>query len=242
MLEISCPACGAGGRVPRNKMNVRLVCKKCLRVFHLSPGGQAVMGEPPVQKDVPQPKAARESSGLEMGGSFDDLTSRLGKLKLPKIDPRTLGIVGGVVLAVALGFWFFSRQTLEQRTENLAKAIMTTDMKGVLEMNLPGTEMETMQWFNETYKRYMDLKLALGGQDAGVKINVLSDGTSGPAVVVLQLSSEGLRFGGSVMADALQPRTTSSNSPPLLELHLYWVKGSWGNWVLDGKRTYEGKP
>ncbi len=241
MLDISCPGCGAGGRVPRNKMNTRLVCKKCLRVFHLSPSGHAVLGEPPVQKDVPQPRAVRESSGLELAGSFDDVAARLGKIKLPKVEPRTLGIIAGALLLVALGFWFFSRLTLEKRTENFAKAMMTADMKQVLEMNVPGTEMETMSWFNDTYRRYMDLKLALGGQDAGAKITVLADGSSGPAVVVLKLSSEGLRLAGP-MAEALQPNTTSASSPPSQELHLYWVKDSWGNWLLDGKRTSEDKP
>ena len=242
MLEISCPACGAGGRVPRNKTGARLVCKKCLRVFHLSPGGKAVLGEPPVPKDAPQPKPQRESSdGLDFGGSLEDLTSRLGKLKLPKIEPRTVGIAAGVALVVALGFWLFSRQSLETRTRNFAKAMMAADMKPILEMTLSGTEMETMTWFNDTYKRYMDLKLALGGVDAGVTTSVLADGSSGPAVVVLLLSSEGHRF-GDTMAQALQPNTTSTSSPRKLELHLYWVKDGWGNWVLDGKRTSVDKP
>jgi hypothetical protein len=241
MFEIKCPACGAGGRVPRNKAGARLVCKKCLRVFHMSPSGQAVLGEPPAPKEVPQQKVERESPGLEMGGSFDELAAKLAKFKLPKVSPRTLGIAGGVVMLAALGFWLFSRLSVEKRTENFAKALMAADMKSVLEMNAPGTEMETMQWFNDTYKRYMDLKLALGGQDAGAKVVTMADGSSGPAVVVLRLSSEGTRFGGE-LAGALQPRADASSTPPMLELHLYWVKDSWGNWVLDGKRTAEDKP
>jgi hypothetical protein len=242
MIEINCPACGAGGRVPRDKTGARLVCKKCLRVFHLSPSGHAVLGEPPEPKEAPKAqKAARESPVLELGGSLDDLTARLGKIKLPKISPRTLGIVGGVALVAALGFWFFSRLSIEKRTENFAKALMVADMKTVLEMNAPGTEMETMVWFNDIFKRYGELKLAMGGQDAKAKIALLSDGSNGPAVVVLRLSSEGTRLGGQ-LAEALQPRTDATSSPPVLELHLYWVKDTWGNWVLDGKRTGEDKP
>ena len=47
MIEMSCPRCGAGGRVPRDKVNSRLVCKKCLQVFHLSSSRQPIIGEPP---------------------------------------------------------------------------------------------------------------------------------------------------------------------------------------------------
>src|SRR5262249_49109459 len=43
MIEMSCPRCGAGGRVPRERVNSRLVCRKCLQVFHLSPSLQPVI-------------------------------------------------------------------------------------------------------------------------------------------------------------------------------------------------------
>ena len=31
MIDMNCPSCGAGGRIPREKVNTRLVCKKCLQ-------------------------------------------------------------------------------------------------------------------------------------------------------------------------------------------------------------------
>ena len=74
MIEMKCPGCGAGGRIPRDKKNTRLVCKKCLKVFHMSPGGKTVLGEPPTAKDAPKEKARRESSGgggIEFGGGLD---------------------------------------------------------------------------------------------------------------------------------------------------------------------------
>jgi hypothetical protein len=216
------------------------VCKKCLRVFHLGPGGRAVLGEPPEPKEVPQAKPVRESSGFEMGGSLDELAARLVKLKLPNVSPRTLGIIGGVAFVLALGFWFFSRLSVEKRTENFAKSFVKADMKTVLDMNAAGTEIDTMQWFNDVYRRWGELKLALG-QDPGATVKVIADGSNGPAVVVLRFSSEGTRFGDH-LSDALIPRPNAANPPQALELHLYWVKDSWGNWVLDGKRTAEDKP
>jgi len=47
MIEIKCPACGAEGRASKEKIQTRLVCRKCLRVFHVTPSGKTVLGEPP---------------------------------------------------------------------------------------------------------------------------------------------------------------------------------------------------
>ena len=111
MIEMKCPGCGAGGRAPRDKMNTRMVCKKCLKVFHLSPSGTPVLGEPPASKNATKEKAKRESTGggIEFGGSFDDLTQRFGKVKLPRVSGAPVGISALVIVIAALGIWFFAR-------------------------------------------------------------------------------------------------------------------------------------
>ena len=40
MIDMKCPSCGAGGRIPREKVNTRLVCKKCLESLSRDLGGQ----------------------------------------------------------------------------------------------------------------------------------------------------------------------------------------------------------
>jgi len=225
-------------------MNTRLVCKKCLRVFHLGPTGTPVLGEPPAPKDIPKERAPRESSGGQLSGSFDELASRLGKLKLPKVSPQTLGIIAGVALVAGLGFWFFARQSLETRAGRIAKAIMTdpADVKTVVDISIPGTEIDAIMWFNDAVKRYGELKNAMAGIEPRVKFKILSDGSSGPAVVVAQFSSEGTRLQGTTFAETTQPTPSLSNSSSMLELPLYLVKDFWGNWLLDAKRTAEGRP
>ncbi|MGZ6057713.1 MAG: hypothetical protein ACXWOV_19350 [Isosphaeraceae bacterium] len=47
MLAIKCPACGAEGRASKEKIQTRLVCRKCLRVFHVTPSGKTVLGACP---------------------------------------------------------------------------------------------------------------------------------------------------------------------------------------------------
>jgi len=219
-------------------MNVRLVCKKCLRVFHLTPSGQPVMGEPPAPKDAPREKAVREP-GYELRGPIDAALDRLSTLKMPQISPRTIALVAGVFVVLGIGYWVLARQSLEKRNEVLVRALMTTDMKTVMDFSVPGTEMDTIMWYNNTYKDYMDLKLALGGIDAGMKTKILDEGKNGLAVVVTQLSEEGTRLAGAGLTEGPIP---SKSTKSMLELHTYWVRDAFGNWRFDGSRSLKGIP
>ena len=51
MIDLECPHCGRVGSVPRDKTNVRLLCKKCHMPFHLGPAGRAIPGDPPVARE-----------------------------------------------------------------------------------------------------------------------------------------------------------------------------------------------
>ena len=79
------------------------------------------------------------------------------------------------------------------------------------------------------------------GIDASLNTNILSDGSNGPAVVVVQFSTAGTRLGNAGV-EALQPIPSKSNTSSTLEEHLYFVKDSFGNWLLDGTRTLNDKP
>jgi hypothetical protein len=237
MIEMKCPACGAGGRAPREKIGARLVCKKCLRVFHLTPSGQAVLGEPPQPKEAPREKAARETYGIETPEAFEQLAHKIANIKLP--TPRTFGIMGAVALVGLLGYWFFSRQPLEARARTVAEAIIKTDMKQVVDMCVPGTENEAIQWYAETYKKYMNLKLALG-HDAGIKIKTLGESKGNATTVIAVFAQEGQRGEGTALLDTIQTIPSLSNTPAVLEVPLFFVVNAWGNWVLDGKRTAIG--
>jgi hypothetical protein len=241
MIEMKCPGCGAGGRIPRDKMNTRLVCKKCLKVFHMSPGGTTVLGEPPAAKNASKEKARRESSGgggIEFGGGLD-LSSTFSKIKLPRISGAAAGISALVILIAAVGIWFFARQSLKQRAEVVAKAVMSQEaVKDIVDVSVPETAIEVIKWHSQTSMKYGELKMALGGLDAGLNINVLAESSGGPGVVVVQYSAEGTRLGSAGM-DAIQPIPSRNSVPTKLEVHLYFVKDSFGNWLLDGKRTLE---
>jgi hypothetical protein len=241
MIDMKCPSCGAGGRIPKEKVNTRLVCKKCLRVFHVTSAGSTVLGEPAAPKDEARPRTARESARDDTAQSFDELTSRLSKIRLPQVDPATVGMVAGAILVLTLGYWFFFyKQSLATRTESVARAIIKSDMKTVVDLAAPGTEMDTMRWYNDVYKSYMDLKLTLAGQDAGITIQLPGEERGGATRVNLTLSKDGLRFDGSIFNDALSPNPSLSRAKQSLDVPLFWVKDLWGNYLLDGTKTFGG--
>ena len=240
MIDMKCPSCGAGGRVPREKVNTRLVCKKCLRVFHITASGNTVMGEPAAPKDAPtRGQSPREAARHDPVERFDDVASKLSSIKLPQFDPKVLGAIAGVVLLAALGFWFFSKQSLERRSQEIAKSFIKSDMKTAVDLSLPGTEMDTIRWYADVFKQYNELKLLFGGQEAGVVVQI--EGATGETVPVkLIFSKEGMRFDGSLFADIYQPNPNLNKGKSSLELPLFWTKDMWGNWLLDGSKTFAG--
>jgi hypothetical protein len=237
MIEMSCPRCGAGGRVPRDKVNSRLVCKKCLQVFHLNPSLKAVAGEPAPRKEAAKERAPRERMELglpELGG----LGEKLAKIKLP--DPKTMGIVAGVLLAIGFFWWLFSKQSVEQRAQTMASAIKTLDMDATVDLSMPGTELNAMKWLGDIHKEYTDLKLAIGNLEPGVQITVqpTSDGSSAQSLLVF--SREGATSTGPLsveQAASLEPK--SDEKKRSMEVVLFWTKDTWQAWRLDGKQTME---
>ena len=236
MIEMSCPRCGAGGRVPREKMNARLVCKKCLQVFHLTPSGQAVIGEPPAPKSVPKERAARERIEFDTS-ALEGLGKNLSKIRLP--DPKILGGIAIVLAIVGILSWIFSRESVETRSKILATAIAKGDIGTIMEMSMPETVGQAMSWGNEVYGHYADLKISMGGRDPGLKIQVQnsSEGNSAQALVVF--SKEGSTREGRLMTPDLEAPKPTRRSKDSIEIVLFWTPDTWGTWRLDAKRTAE---
>jgi hypothetical protein len=238
MIDMSCPRCGAGGRVPREKLNARLVCKKCLQVFHLTPSGQAVIGEPPARKDMPKVRAARERERIEFDtSSLEGLGKKLAQIRLP--DPKILAVVAVVLALTGLCYWIFSQESVEKRSQNLAAAIARGDIGKIMEMSLPETVGEAMKWGNDIYSQYADLKISMGGRDPAMQIQVQnnSEGNSAQALVVFSKGAP--RLESRAVAPDLEPPKPSKSGKDTIEIVLYWAPDTWGTWRLDAKRTAE---
>lgn len=241
MIDMNCPRCGAGGRVPRDKINARLVCKKCLQVFHLTPTLNAVIGEPPPPKKgaakqgpakVGEP---RERVEIEIPG-LSGVGEKLAKIKLP--DAKTMGIVAGVLLVVGLLSWLFSKQSIEQRSNALVKAIRRGDLESGVAMALPGTEMDAMTWLIDAHKQYLDVKMAIGNFDPGAKVQVQSSSGGSGGQTLIEFSREGATSSGPIaFSDDLAPPTPGKKQS--LQMVIFWSMDTWGNWRFDATRTAE---
>jgi len=236
MIEMACPRCGAAGRVPREKMNARLVCKKCLQVFHLRAGGVAVLGEPPVQKESPKERAPRERIELDVS-ALEGLGQKLAKIKLP--DPKILGAVVVVLLIIGVLSWVFSQESVETRTHHMATAITRGDIQTVMAMVYPGTEGEAMKWFYDIYPEYLDLKKSMGLQDPGVQIQAQNSSDGHTAQALLIFSRQGSPRAGSMEADELQAPKPNSKAKDSMQILLFWTPDTWGTWRFDAKKTAE---
>jgi hypothetical protein len=240
MIEMKCPSCGAAGRIPPYKLNVRLICKKCLKPFYISSSRHAVPGDPPIAKDAPKGMRSGEKSGFEKSEAIDAMASKISRLKLPQVSPATLGVILLVGLLVGGLYWFFSRQTLETRSETVAKTFMTGDIKTVTELCVPGTENDAIMWYGSVARKYNLLKMALAGEDPAVTVQPQGDTRGASALVIATFSRQGTRIASPAFMESLQPVPSLSNSNQTMELPLFWVKDMWGDWLLDGKRTGVG--
>jgi hypothetical protein len=221
-------------------LNVRLVCKKCLKTFHINSARHAVLGDPPIAKDAPKGTRAGEKSGYERSEAIDEIASKLTRLKVPQVSPLVLGIILLAGLLFGAVYWLFSRQTLETRSEIVAKSFIKSDMKAVIDLCVPGTETDAIVWYGEVWKKFNLLKKALAGEDPEVAVHAHGDTRGASALVVATFSKPGNRIASASFLESLQPVPSLSNSNETLELPLFWVKDVWGNWVLDGKRTAVG--
>src|SRR5262249_44706517 len=100
MIDLACPNCGRAGTIPREKINTRLVCKKCHVTFHMNTAGRTLLGEP--HQEVAKPEVTHHD-GPQLP-SFENL----GSLKdtLPTVSLKAL-LIGIAVIVVGGGLFMF---------------------------------------------------------------------------------------------------------------------------------------
>lgn len=234
MIGMSCPACGAVGRIPKDKINTRLVCKKCLKVFHVVPSGVSVLGPPPetgVTAHRSEPAAAAEPSM-----SLEDLLERLPKLRSVLV---TVGVLVGA-LFLAYGWSFVSAggsETPQDRGEKVVQAALSDNLAEIERLSLPGTGEEVSQWYNTIRPQCIQFKSLLGSAAPSVMVLLLQDNvpTTGSVNVTARLSSQ----------QAVTTRGAITSSPiavvnnPVVEIPLVITSEGWSRWRFDARRTLD---
>jgi hypothetical protein len=236
MFDIKCPACGADGRIPKQKIDTRLVCRKCLKVFHVTPSGNSVLGEPASAFQGATAKPSDPASAdptLRLDQFFENAKEKL-------TNPINLAVAAGVLLLGAAVIYFSSQsqESLQDRVEKVAKAAVEGDLRTVREMAASGTDADVEAWYTSIRPQCDQLRLRPGSNKVAV-FTVITRETPGQSADVLASinTEESLERRGKNLPDESIVVTTTSNQP--VSLPMGWTSEGWSGWRLDGKRTQE---
>ena len=148
MVEIECPACGAPGRVTKEKTLTRLVCRKCLKVFHVTASGRSVPGEPPnTSQTATSASAAKAAADPTKNSSSGSSVLRRG-VSCRRVG--TIGIVLGVLMLGAVTFFLYGYlrpDSLENRVTQAARAAVLGDRRTVQELAAAGSGDSIDDWY-----------------------------------------------------------------------------------------------
>jgi hypothetical protein len=236
MIEMKCPACGAEGRAPKDKVNTRLVCRKCLKVFHLTPSGRAVPGEPitPGARSGPTPE---ELAAANRTKNVDQFLDRIAKGQLPW---RALAIALGMIVLAGAASFVLTRHSepLPELATKVAQAALDGNVHLIASYASEGTKDDVVQWCESVHDQCNQLKLKLGSGKARIDIEVNQDssGSDGTDVVARLSSDENLdRKGGALPDPSLAMAAPASSQT--LSLPMTWRSEGWSGWRLDGRLT-----
>jgi hypothetical protein len=234
-IQMECPKCGAPGKVPRNKVQTRLVCRKCLAIFHLTPVGRAVLGEPPTTT------TAKEDSKSAVGRASAREPVEF-EFSMPKAPVLVGALALLLVLLLAVNFGLIgwggdSGLDVVNRATTVAQALADQNIDRFKAATLPGTETEAIQFFEKAR--------------AGLNMVRRRSPTSTiQATAQLQESAENqsrVRFLAVFMPNlgtARQQQITGVDAVPESEgaaalATLWFVRDNRGRWCLDGKSCTE---
>jgi len=233
MFEMTCPSCGAGGRVPRDKINVRLLCKKCLKPFHLSPTGRAVAGDPPITGVT---TLAAPATTVDKTREVDEFFNKIYRFVFsPKFAILLTALIG---LTVATAYMSGPGvESLEERVKRLARAAVEGDVAAIRALAPEATASEAAEWYEAVRPQFERLKQGLDGSEVLIAVAILQeDPVEGRGQVVARVTTtEDLSRRGIALPDP----TISLAARPTIELPLAWTTDGGREWKFDGKRSLD---
>jgi hypothetical protein len=216
-IEMKCPTCGAEGRVSNEKFNTRLVCRKCLKVFHVTASGRAVLGEPlsagttaltahdPIAPDRTQ----------EVDQWFERMSKRL-------VSRASLATLAAVILLSGLLVFFSSRKsdTLHEQVTKVAVAAIEGDLQTIRSMAATGTVEDAVKWCDAIRQQCDQLKQRLSSHKPEVDVSIKppESGQSLSEVIARVDPEEKLERRGSALPDPVLSMTTLQSHPVILPM------------------------
>jgi len=228
MLNMNCPSCGAAGRVPEEKINARLHCKKCLTVFHLTPLGNPVLGPPPTAPEEEEPVRRKVDHDDEVEQLIEAVKD------LPQKMAKPAAVVAALFVLYAT-YQYILPTSLNTRATQAALALTDPDPRHLQDLSVPGTGAATLAWYAGVRSRHKDFP---GGQlKPRVQITTVnSDSARGLAEVTAIISEPDATSRASLAAPNLSVDFTGERA---IEVRIVLSGGTLTGWRVDGGRTLE---
>lgn len=230
-IDLECPHCGAPGSAPKEKVHSRLVCKKCHTVFHLTPSGRAVPGEPPdpdAKHDHHHPHPAPHKTDLDPLAVPSVSRARM-------VAVLALALLGvGVYTVRSVPYWTaYPFENVTPKAEAVAAAIASGRADHYASDVLPGTEESASQFYHNTARRLAAVREKSPLKEIDSKVLVLEvDANQTVAQVVSYFTPKKGNAHNQQIADAV----TEDLPATLTEVTLWFSKDGQGKWRLDGRR------
>lgn len=236
MIDLACPKCGRAGSIPREKINQRLVCKKCLVVFHMNTAGRTLLGEP-------QADTSKTDSHPHEGSHMPSFEG-LGGLKdnLPTVSGKSL-LLGVAAIVVGGGLFMFMTkppESLAERAKITAERFAQDDLAYLKEIASSDSIDDVVRWFDAVHPQFVKNRAQWKSRDANVQVMIIGEDRRqrrGEAQAFIY-PAQGSSHSASIAKAADAATSSGEAPPPPVDLKLHWILES-GRWRLDGKQTLE---
>lgn len=238
MIDLECPKCGRAGSIPRDKVNTRLVCKKCHIVFHMNTAGRTLLGEPPVNHAQTKKEKAFEAPTLPNFEGFGDIRENF-----KNVSPKKLAIAAGVLLVAMVAYTLVSSapESLASRVEITAKRFADDDLAYLKELASSDTADDVVRWFDTVHPKLVKSRESWKTRLADIQVQVVGEDRRqrvGEAQAFIYPSAKG-NHSEAISSAAKEASETGSAVNESVDLHMFWVLDSRGRWRLDGRQTYQ---
>jgi hypothetical protein len=230
MIDLECPSCGRVGSVPNEKANGRMVCKKCHMIFHMSPSGRTVLGEPPVSRGAEQARAAKAAADTD-GIDWSALLSDVGNARMKILG----GLLAVGVLVLVYYFMAGGAGDQLQPKAQLAAGALVDDNVGYLKRISSADSAEDVDRLCQQLHPLLDgIKKESTGNKLLVTVLVTEESraTGRGKVEAFFAAVKGPSRTETIAAEA----GTVGKSKSSHELSLFWVWEG-GTWRFDAKQT-----
>ena len=232
MIDMECPKCGRFGSVPNDKVNSRLVCKKCLAIFHLTPTGRAVVGEPPDHKYEEHAQAAAVARSQKKKESLDFGSFDMGRGGL------LLGALGLGFIALIATYLFSGppdHDFLEPQAQKLAQALAVDNLDYVKEASAEGSASDVNKWWEKVRPILAEMQRDSSTNELLSFVLVIEENTNTRTGLVDAAfrPEKGTSRAESIAIEA----SAKPSGRASLTLPIYWVMDEKGKWRVDGSKT-----